>query len=815
MAAPKKEGLTALAFLFAAATACVIGPATALACGTPQTQILSVGDTAKDRTCNFDTIQKAIDNATCPGTTILVTRQHTYTAQHLLIKNKSLLIAGASHCGKADSAALPPRTAIDGTGHLGDSVITITGQSYVVLQNLSIRGGTSYAAGGGISFDGKSGTLTLENALVTSNRAYYGGGIYMHSADGQLDIADNVLIDLNAAQQAGGGIEIEGNVHLSISGDNTSVYSNTVGDDSGLPNVGNVSGYGGGIAAFSPASIEINSPGILGFGGAAGAVQSNTGIFGGGIALLGENGCTASLQMYTLDPQIPAQINDNTASKQGGALYLSATASFAFKRNFDDIKTPCVPAKDQVDLHDFRLQGNSAADGAAIYLDGYKPPFYVSGDPPYPPQAVNTEGGAHLNLNGVSLNASGLSKRGARPCSPAIDCNVIEDNIAQTVDPKSGKPVRTDGATIAIGRGGTSARLFAERVTMRHNIGGNLINNNYDDGDSSGLYTNSVELHNCLLVDNNSSHALIAQQEQFIEPFDSSTLLIDSCTIANNSIGNNSVVLSISNRLDLTKSILSQPLNGPNDICVNCNLTFNVDNVLGENLFGLPGGATQLQTVPRFIDPANGNYRLQPISAALDFAIAGGSATDILGNPRSVDLGIVPNRFGPRDLGAYERQTNVAAATNGATASASSTFSALFPVASIIDGDHVGFNWANGGGWNDASSGLFPDFVQINFNASRSINQIVVYTLQDNFAAPIEPSDTMTFASFGLTAFDIQVLDPATSTWVTVQSITGNHLVKRTVFLPTFKTTSAIRVVGRASADAQYSRIVEVEVFGS
>ncbi|TMH62214.1 MAG: hypothetical protein E6H55_08815, partial [Betaproteobacteria bacterium] len=76
---------------------------------------------------------------------------------------------------------------------------------------------------------------------------------------------------------------------------------------------------------------------------------------------------------------------------------------------------------------------------------------------------------------------------------------------------------------------------------------------------------------------------------------------------------------------------------------------------------------------------------------------------------------------------------NVALASNGGVASASSTYVApgySFPVAAVNNGDRAGLNWGNGGGWNDATANTFPDWVQINFSGTQSINQVIVYTLQ-------------------------------------------------------------------------------------
>jgi hypothetical protein len=48
-------------------------------------------------------------------------------------------------------------------------------------------------------------------------------------------------------------------------------------------------------------------------------------------------------------------------------------------------------------------------------------------------------------------------------------------------------------------------------------------------------------------------------------------------------------------------------------------------------------------------------------------------------------------------------------ASAGATASASSRYSASFPAAATIDGEQAGVNWSAGGGWADGTSDVFPD----------------------------------------------------------------------------------------------------------
>ncbi|WP_198938009.1 Ig-like domain-containing protein, partial [Pelomonas sp. KK5] len=81
---------------------------------------------------------------------------------------------------------------------------------------------------------------------------------------------------------------------------------------------------------------------------------------------------------------------------------------------------------------------------------------------------------------------------------------------------------------------------------------------------------------------------------------------------------------------------------------------------------------------------------------------------------------------------------NVALAANGGVASASSTVNSSYAVSAINDGERRGNNWGKGGtgsGWNDGTSGTYPDWVQITFSGVQSISQINVYTLADNFAS--------------------------------------------------------------------------------
>jgi len=156
---------------------------------------------------------------------------------------------------------------------------------------------------------------------------------------------------------------------------------------------------------------------------------------------------------------------------------------------------------------------------------------------------------------------------------------------------------------------------------------------------------------------------------------------------------------------------------------------------------------------------------------------------------------------------------NVALSASGATASASSTavnppFS--YPVSAINNGDRKGLNAGTGGNWL-SSTATFPQWVQVDFNGSKTIGEIDVFSLQDNYGSPIEPTETTTFSLYGLTAFDLQYWNGSSWTTVPGGSVTGNNKVwKKVTFTPL--TTSKIRVLINGSVDG-YSRVVELEAW--
>jgi PKD repeat protein len=155
--------------------------------------------------------------------------------------------------------------------------------------------------------------------------------------------------------------------------------------------------------------------------------------------------------------------------------------------------------------------------------------------------------------------------------------------------------------------------------------------------------------------------------------------------------------------------------------------------------------------------------------------------------------------------------TNVALASNGGTASASSSYSSGFSPATTINGDRKGFNLGSTGGWHDATPSAFPDWLQVTFNAAYSIAEIDVFTVQDSYTSPADPTPGMTFSKYGITAFQVQYWNGSAWTDVPGGNVTGNNLVwRKFTFTPI--TTNSIRVLANAASDP-YSRITEIEAW--
>jgi hypothetical protein len=573
----------------------LIGADAAKAVCTPgDTYVRYVGDTATDPACTDNDIQSAINHAECPNTLIVITREHTYTAQHLDIDGKSLTLIGKPDgvsCGEQIEPVPPPtpQVAISGAGHSGDSVLYIHGDSHVTLQYLSIEGGSNLGGyGGGIHFDG-TGSLVLDMSTVKNNEAGYGGGINFTGSGGAatLTLAGYNQIIGNSAANSGGGIRIDGQGYLSATHDNTLIALNHAPD-----------GYGGGINVVGPAHADIASPG---FG--VGVVYLNDAQYGGGIAITSSGDDDAKVNLFSTDPSRPVRITDNSASSSGGAFYLKGNVgtigSFTFSRAI-------------LCALDFRIENNSAAEGSAIHADYDSNPTFASGSL-------------------VVLNSCSGLPPSARRCAAGVPCNTINGNVATDTQSNA-----TLGAAIRVGDAST---LDGDRFVMQDNIGGYAIRSSGNAGD--------VTTTNCLLTDNQLTRQLLNAGD--------GTLEIGNCTLSNNAILSTDTIHA-EGGLDLFDSIIDQPGNLALAYS-GASAGLHVNYVLSSDTSTLPVSSSVVAGAPTFVDGVHRDYHLQITSLGVDYApTIDVDAHDLDGLARDVDLPSLVNVWGRRDLGAYERQ---------------------------------------------------------------------------------------------------------------------------------------------------------------
>jgi len=155
---------------------------------------------------------------------------------------------------------------------------------------------------------------------------------------------------------------------------------------------------------------------------------------------------------------------------------------------------------------------------------------------------------------------------------------------------------------------------------------------------------------------------------------------------------------------------------------------------------------------------------------------------------------------------------NVARTTNSGTVSASSQLGG-FPASSVINGDRKGIDWGSGGGWNDADADVYNDWLIVTFNGVRTINEIDIITIQDNYNSPIEPTVDMTFSQHGITDYYVQYWEAGdVNDWVTIPNgvVANNNYVWRQFTFPPVPTNQIRLMITNAKG---YSRVIEVEAW--
>ncbi|MEJ1107119.1 MULTISPECIES: discoidin domain-containing protein [unclassified Kribbella] len=190
----------------------------------------------------------------------------------------------------------------------------------------------------------------------------------------------------------------------------------------------------------------------------------------------------------------------------------------------------------------------------------------------------------------------------------------------------------------------------------------------------------------------------------------------------------------------------------------------------------------------------------QPVSAPVEVRVPrdtqpGNYSIDLEVDRSTVTVPVTVNPLPPKGPG-----SNVAL---GEQAAASSTHG-NFALCGAVDGDNDSEHWDTLTGWNDGTRAVFPDNYDVALAEATTINRVELYTL-DSVRYPA--------ATNGLRDWDVQVRS-GTGDWRTVSQVRGNTLGHVTSTFDPVE-ANAVRILCLAGNGNTYSRIVELEVYGS
>jgi len=589
--------------------------------------IVTVGTPAQpDGSCDCGTIQCAFDLAAAEGGFHEV--RLTDTLSYFDENDSITLNADDVLALDGGFADCDPNTVSIGMTRVGGSrddgggtrapVFTFNGYGEVYISNLHITEGDAYGSspfdlrrGGGIR---SQGFVNIHDSEIDLCKADLGGGIY---AEGGLYIGENVLIHDNTAVYNGGGVVVAG-PGLTMESPGSAIYANAA---LGTTFNGLDTGFGGGLyltgadntvnlSEISAAGPD-NSPAD---GIADGAIHDNTAKYGGGVAVIGSEADYAgntTLKLISTLAYAPTAINNNIASIHGGGVYLKSAVAF-----------DSIHQGDLVAGNFAHIDGNTAADGAAVYID------YTS--------SFGYHYGASMSMDKGSISGNTSTNASGSIVRAADDCG-----------------------------------LTLNRVQAVGNAGAPFVHSN-----------GRVIIQNALIAGNESPGTLLLSSggdaSDYLNVFDS--------TLAGNSLGGNSVVGTTTD-FQLLRSILDAP--GITSV-ENAGGSVTAQYVVTSERISLDGGNTPyvIEAAPRFVDPVDGDFTLRAASLAVDFSPAVGGL-DLAGAPRDVNLPFKANFYGPRDLGAYERQALQPLVINGDFAGDLRVWDALSAFAEWTGDDHA------------------------------------------------------------------------------------------------------------------------------
>ncbi len=546
--------------------------------------LFTVGPTS-DTACQFHDIQSAVNAAQQnPGPDLIQVSAGTYSHQTTVTvaDGSDLSIEGGYQ--NCSSGSRTDRSTLDAQGASGGPIFVDEGSGALTLLHLILENANNSSGPGGAISAVVAGPLTLSDVLVYSNRATYGGGLFISGNSifrPTVTLIDS-SINSNTATSNGGGLYIT-TADVFIYGATNFLANLATGTGD--------TGDGGGIYALD---TNIHASGhslpkspFIGFNQAT--------RYGGGVYY----GATANALEFFLSNDsatYPLNFNGNVA-QYGGALFMSSSGTQLLA---------------YADFWNVVFEDNVASDSPAIFITSD-----ASGG-----GSVSTELRMEQSKPGDSIPM----------CAAGVGCNSIRNHQRPPIS----------GDLISLyGSGGAVSGFDMERGYIRDNLAGQLIF-------ASASY---VWIDGSLIASNDVSSDLIATPQ--------STTHIANSTIANNSVGGPEVVFSplTPALVELFNDIADSP--GDSFETVGNGVSLSVRDIMltfGTAL-GSGSGANVQNGDPRFVDVTNGDFHIQFDSEAVDRSAAS-SDPDDPAPLYDLDGGSRPHVFNstttPYDFGAYE-----------------------------------------------------------------------------------------------------------------------------------------------------------------
>jgi predicted outer membrane repeat protein len=381
--------------------------------------LITVGP-ASDSACNYHDLQSAVNAAAMAGPELIQVSTGTYPvpAPITVADSNTLTIEGGyPNCSSSNRT---DRSTFDGGGFSAGPIFEVTGSGALTLIHLILENANNTSGPGGAIVAVVAGPLTLSDVLVASNRATFGGGLFVSGNDivrSSLTLIDS-SINSNTAANSGGGLYVT-KADVTIEG-STDFLANIASGDGDT-------GDGGGIYALD-ANIHATAHSL---------------------------------------PKFPF-IGFNTAARNGGGVYFAATHDdLEFFLANDSASLPLVFQHNVADFGGGLYMTTTSATGTLSYADFWNVIFDDN--------IANEAQAIWLDANqaGTTAVTTVLRMERSKPgdaipmCASSLDCNAIRNHQSPPAD---GDLVSVRGSG-----NGAVASFDLERGTMHDNTAGQLI----------------------------------------------------------------------------------------------------------------------------------------------------------------------------------------------------------------------------------------------------------------------------------------------------------------------------------------------------